>query len=350
MITEQKFNIKNIKSEEYKLLDYLPIGIFIITQNMMVIFWNKCLENWTNIAREDILYKKINEYFPHFNKPKYYQRIKDIFKGSPPTIFSSHLHQYLIPSPLGKDRFRKQNTMVIPIPHLDDNNYDALFAIQDVTEANHLIKEYREIRDLAIKELDYRKQIEQLLLIKTHELEKKNIELTTLYQMTITDPLTGLYNRRYLDQLLEETLLLAKKNNLIFSVIMLDLDHFKNINDTFSHDAGDLVLVTVANLLQGNTRKTDFVFRYGGEELTLILPNVSLIDTYKKAEEIRITIKQLGILYQEKFLINLTASFGVACFPEHGLTSQEILCAADAALYQAKESGRDRVIIASTTK
>ena len=126
---------------------------------------------------------------------------------------------------------------------------------------------------------------------------------------------------------------------------MIDLDHFKRFNDTMGHDAGDFILKEVANLLKAKIRASDVACRYGGEEMTLILPESSLPSTAEKAEEIRTAIVSLELRYNEHKNITLTSSFGVACFPAQGTTSQAILQAADIALFQAKEAGRNRVIV-----
>ncbi len=168
----------------------------------------------------------------------------------------------------------------------------------------------------------------------------------SLYELSIKDPLTKLYNRGYLDDILEKQISYAQRHQLNIGLIMIDIDYFKKINDSFGHEAGDLVLKTVSNLVKNQIRKSDFACRYGGEELTVILPNASLEDTQKKAEDLRIAIKNIRLKYQAQDLSNLSASFGVATFPEHGVTSQSLIRSADVALYTAKKTGRDRVIVA----
>ncbi|HEY9648278.1 MAG TPA: diguanylate cyclase [Chroococcidiopsis sp.] len=169
----------------------------------------------------------------------------------------------------------------------------------------------------------------------------------TLRQQSIRDPLTGLYNRRYLEESLSQEIARAQRQRHTIGVIMLDIDHFKQVNDTYGHDIGDYVLQTVSTLLKGNVRGSDVICRYGGEELTLILPESSLSEASKRAEEIRLAIAQLALNHQGRSLRSLTVSLGVACFPQHGTTGAEVLQAADAALYRAKASGRNRVIVAT---
>ena len=168
-----------------------------------------------------------------------------------------------------------------------------------------------------------------------------------LQLQSIRDPLTGLFNRRYLEEFFDKEIHRANRNGYQIGVIMIDLDHFRNINNTWGHDAGDFALKEVANLLQKMIRSSDTACRYGGEEMTLILSESSLENTAKKAEEIRAAIAQLPLNYNDEQLIKVTSSFGVACFPDQGKTVKEIIQAADIALFQAKANGRNQVIVSS---
>jgi diguanylate cyclase (GGDEF)-like protein len=168
-----------------------------------------------------------------------------------------------------------------------------------------------------------------------------------LQLQSIRDPLTGLFNRRYLEEFFNKEIHRANRNGYQIGVIMIDLDHFRNINNTWGHDAGDFALKEVANLLQKMIRSSDTACRYGGEEMTLILSESSLENTAKKAEEIRAAIAKLPLNYNDEQLIKVTSSFGVACFPDQGKTVKEIIQAADIALFQAKANGRNQVIVSS---
>ena len=169
----------------------------------------------------------------------------------------------------------------------------------------------------------------------------------TLRHQSIRDSLTGLYNRRYLEESLEREIHLARRNKKTLGVIMLDVDHFKRFNDTFGHDAGDVVLRELGFFLQNNIRRSDIACRYGGEELTVILPGASLEQITVRAEQLRLGVKALKLVYQGQSLGNITLSLGVACFPQHGDSGKDVIQVADAALYQAKRQGRDRVVAAA---
>jgi diguanylate cyclase (GGDEF)-like protein len=170
-----------------------------------------------------------------------------------------------------------------------------------------------------------------------------------LHFQAVRDPLTGLFNRRYLDETLTRELQRATRHNHHIGVIMLDVDHFKQINDTYGHAAGDMMLATIGTFLQSHTRGEDIVCRYGGEEFTLILPEASLDDTRARAEEIRTGAQQLSVRYKEHTLDRITISLGVASFPAHGTSVSAMLRAADAALYRAKTQGRNRTIVLDVT-
>lgn len=160
----------------------------------------------------------------------------------------------------------------------------------------------------------------------------------------IRDPLTDLYNRRYMEVSLTREWARAERHGHPVAIIMLDIDHFKNFNDTYGHDVGDIVLKELAALLKRHVRTEDIACRYGGEEFLLILPEVRLEVAKYRAEELRVLVHELHITYQGS-LLSVTISVGIAVFPQHGHNLKEVIHKADAALYQAKKAGRDRVVV-----
>lgn len=178
-----------------------------------------------------------------------------------------------------------------------------------------------------------------------------NIRLReTLHHQAIHDPLTDLFNRRYLVETMEREILRAQRKGDPLVVMMLDLDHFKRFNDTFGHEAGDCLLQTLAGFLKSHIRGGDIVCRYGGEEFVLILPEVSLEVALMRAEEFRQGVSNLQVHYQGQLLDKITISLGVAAFPKDGMTTDEVLKAADQALYRAKAAGRNQVAVANNSK
>jgi diguanylate cyclase (GGDEF)-like protein len=164
-----------------------------------------------------------------------------------------------------------------------------------------------------------------------------------LEEMTRTDELTGLFNRRHLDAALETELARARRDRAPLGVLMLDLDHFKEFNDRFGHPEGDARLRAVADLLREQLRPTDTVARYGGEEFTVLLSGSSRAEAARVAERIRRGLEELRTGPANTIT---TGSFGLATWPEDGDSATELIAAADAALYEAKRRGRDRIVLA----
>jgi diguanylate cyclase (GGDEF)-like protein len=176
-----------------------------------------------------------------------------------------------------------------------------------------------------------------------------NIRLReALRNQSIRDSVTGLFNRRHLEETLEREVHRSVRNGQSLGVIMFDLDHFKTFNDTFGHDAGDAVLEAIGLFLSKNTRADDIACRYGGEEFVLILPNAPLKDIEWRADQLGASVKEFNIMHLGKPLGAVTISVGLAAFPQHGSSPAQLMARADGALYQAKKSGRDRVIVADS--
>lgn len=168
----------------------------------------------------------------------------------------------------------------------------------------------------------------------------------TLRHQSIRDSLTGLFNRRYMEESLDREVLRAARQRSTVGILMLDLDHFKQYNDSHGHGAGDALLRAVGQFLQVRCRREDIPCRYGGEEFILILPGAPLEIILERAERLRQEIKHLAVEFGGQTFEAVTLSVGVALWPTHGAVGQEVLHAVDAALYQAKREGRDRVVVA----
>ena len=176
------------------------------------------------------------------------------------------------------------------------------------------------------------------------KLSLANLRLRTrLHAQATRDPLTELFNRRYIEDTLPRELHRALRRGAPLCVAMLDLDHFKLCNDTFGHDAGDLVLRESSRVLRENLRQSDIACRYGGEEFLLVLPDASLEDTSRRLEHIRLLFERMEIVHRGQLLTTITFSAGVAVAPEHGSNPEDLLHAADDALYAAKQAGRNQV-------
>jgi diguanylate cyclase (GGDEF)-like protein len=168
----------------------------------------------------------------------------------------------------------------------------------------------------------------------------------TLRERSTRDELTGLFNRRYMEDSLDREMRRGIRDGEALGVLMLDLDHFKRLNDAFGHAAGDFALRQVGQFLQANVRAEDIACRFGGEEFVVILPKASAEDTRRRAEALRLGIRSLRTEHGGPTFPTLTMSVGVAAYPQHGATGESLLRAADEALYRAKAEGRDRVVVA----
>lgn len=170
-----------------------------------------------------------------------------------------------------------------------------------------------------------------------------------LHEDSIRDPLTKLYNRRFMNESVHREMLRAQRADSPVSMIILDIDHFKRINDEYGHDVGDEVLALVAQRLTKAVREEDYVYRYGGEEFVIVLPGANLDVARERAQQACRDIRALRVDTKNGPL-HMTISAGVATFPEHGQSQDELLVQADKALYLAKQSGRDRIELADVAQ
>jgi len=167
-----------------------------------------------------------------------------------------------------------------------------------------------------------------------------------LREQAVRDPLTGLFNRQFFEELLIREMARAERKTHQISVLVLDIDHFKRINDTFGHSAGDTVLRHIGPVLQAHVRGSDVACRIGGEEFLLLLSELALPGAVQRAEAIRKALRQISLKFGDNVLTPITASFGAAAYPDHGRTVEAVFRAADQALLDAKREGRDRVVAA----
>jgi diguanylate cyclase (GGDEF)-like protein len=174
--------------------------------------------------------------------------------------------------------------------------------------------------------------------------EKIQLLQAELREQVIRDPLTGLYNRRYLDETLERELARAARENYPISFVMIDIDHFKDVNDRFGHAAGDAVLQELATHLMGQTRSGDIVCRYGGEEFLVVLLNVTTEAAYQIVERWRLSFLE-ATAGPDHMKAKATISCGISEFPIHGRADKELIARADKAMYHAKAVGRNHVVI-----
>lgn len=198
-------------------------------------------------------------------------------------------------------------------------------------------------RDISLKSKHLKMEYHVLLqmISKTIALAIANINLRHLLSdQSIRDELTGLYNRRFLDEFLDKQIFHAKRQNTTLAIIMLDIDDFKKVNDMHGHEVGDIVLEKLGHLMSRVTRADDMVCRYGGEEFICVLPNCSLLLAKKRAEEFR---HEIHHMIKTPFPPQITVSLGISMYPADGTMSDELVSAADKALYVSKKTGKNKV-------
>lgn len=191
-----------------------------------------------------------------------------------------------------------------------------------------------------------RRQVEQIERQRNRLLDNE----AQLKELSVRDSLTGLYNRRYMEERLAKEIARSLRDGHSLGVVMVDVDEFKSINDTYGHAPGDQVLGEVAEVLRTGIRKTDFACRFGGDEFVLILPDCPLKDCVARAEAICAKVEAMPFMFDELEIGNVSLSLGVAALPEHGVTAEALMKAADDAMYAAKSKGKNCVCTASLAK
>lgn len=203
------------------------------------------------------------------------------------------------------------------------------------------------------RDITQRKKAEKTLKTANRQLNARLAQIeqlqSELREQALRDPLTRLFNRRYLSETMERELKLAKREKRPVSVIVMDIDRFKKINDKYGHRVGDEFLTEIAKLLQSHARGSDVICRYGGEEFLIVMPGANSRAARKRAEQLRVQCEAMRIAYNGKEL-KVTLSFGVATYPTHGAEGEEIVIKADKALYKSKRSGRNCVTVWSEKK
>ncbi len=205
-------------------------------------------------------------------------------------------------------------------------------------------------RVIVARDITDRKALENKLtevnISLQNQLNENELLRAKLLEQAIHDPLTGAFNRRYFSEALDQEAARSTRENTPFSILILDVDHFKQFNDTYGHKCGDIVLQSLANFLNENTRQGDIVCRYGGEEFVILMTDVASEAAYKRAELFRSNFENMTVEYEGKKL-KCTFSSGIASYPMHAGSGETLLILADQALYQSKANGRNRVSIYS---
>ena len=277
---------------------------------------NSAFEKQTGRPRDAIV-GRMSTQFLAVNRPPNIDRYAEVLRTG-----KSQEFEYRYPT-LEKDFY------VRAIPH--DGNHFAI-VLMDVT-AQKVLQAQRHADHLQLQD-----QYKEILELKEE-----------LQDQALHDPLTNLHNRRFLNETLPRELARARRDGYPVALIVFDIDHFKQINDTYGHAVGDDVLRAVSALLCEHTRESDILCRFGGEEFLMALSTMDEDQACQRADDIRHQVALLTVAAPSG-VVRVTISAGVACYPQHGAEMSTLFVAADKALYQAKNQGRDRVVIATTTQ
>lgn len=291
-------------------------GILILNEDLNIKAWNRWLAVHTHLNLEDVLDKNLCELFPSIDEKRLKRKIKSVLVTNTSSFYSVDPHRYLIK---------------IELSNITNPIYDSMQ--QDVTIAPYI----KEEKLVALYIYD------KTVLCETNaKLEKLNKDLR---ELSYKDPMTGAYNRRYFFEESAKLLSLATRDQRDSCIIILDIDKFKDFNDSYGHDVGDEVIIQLAHLLKNHVRNSDIVARFGGEEFVVFLYNTDLYNATHIAETIREDIQKVNIKVASD-IINFTASFGVAKFYKEldNNNIEHTITRADKCLYIAKNKGRNRVI------
>lgn len=290
-------------------------GIIILDEDLNILAWNKWLEVRTNKKSSEMIGKNICKEFDYINENKLKRKIKSVLVTNNASFYSIDPHKFLIDI--------KVNTIVNKV--FESMQQDITIVPYDIEKKLVCLYIYDNTK---LCEINY----------KLEELNDKLKELSNC------DPLTNVYNRRYFSEISNKMLSLTTRNSHDLGIIILDIDKFKNINDTYGHGLGDKVIIALAQNLKEIVRDSDIVSRFGGEEFVILMYNINLENAQNVAEKIRQHIEAIEIIDND-LTLRFTVSLGVALYDEaiDNKNLEYTLKRADKALYMAKQNGRNQV-------
>jgi len=293
-----------------QLFDLLDAGIVILDSNLKVYKWNKWMELHSNISADQIIGHSIFDFFPNLNNQSFSRSLKYVLNFGNYYFFSQKLHHYLFP-------FKPVSYLSVDIDYM-----------QQSCNMGQLIDEENSAR---------------YVYITVHDVTEIAVYEKNLIEMNTRDSLTGVYNRKFFESQLRNELKRFKRGQRPFGLIMLDIDFFKKINDTYGHLCGDFVLKSLASSVLSTIRSTDIVARYGGEEFFCLLTETDIDSATHLAETLRMAVENKTFTFQNTPM-QLTISLGVTAMHPEIQSSEALIKKADDALYEAKRTGRNKVI------
>lgn len=307
----------------YSVFDRINLGVAVVDKQLKIVLWNQWLENLTGKKKEQAVGSQLVDICPRFKKEIYLDILeKALFYGQK-RFCSGAIHKYFIfPSDFNGDKiFRRQNMYIEPITISDEQLI--LIQIFDITTQYNRIRQLKNL----VKELE-------------SECQEAKMAEANIRKQAFHDALTGLYNRLLFNDRLFHCISYAQRNQQKLALLFIDLDGFKHVNDNLGHYVGDLLLQEVSNRLKLCLRKSDTLARVGGDEFTLILPEIKKNDDAASvAEKIIQALNQPYHLNGQSMII--TASIGISIYPDNALESTNLIKKADNAMYLAKAAGKN---------
>lgn len=300
-----------------EVLQTVDVGVLVLNLDYTITAWNGFIENNSGIDSADALGKNLFDVFPEVSHDWFKHKAETVVQlrnrafttwEQRPYVFKFRNNRPIT----GVTRYMYQNCTFIPVVSTTGTVDNLAVIVYDVT-------------DVATSK------------IKLKEANEK------LAQLSRIDALTQLNNRGYWETLLESEFLRQQRNPRDLSLIMFDIDHFKKVNDTWGHPAGDEVIRAVANSVRNNSRATDISGRYGGEEFVILLLDSDIENAYLFAERLRVDIEQTQVETEVQTL-SVTVSLGVSAWTDEFKTHSQWIESADQALYKAKEAGRNKTV------
>lgn len=299
------------------IIDRVDVGILVVTRDFEVILWNRFMEAHSGISHERIVGSNLLESFPELPGKWLTKKLRSVFILNNFAFSSWQQRPYLFRfkhhRPItGGAGFMYQNCTFIPFKNQEGDQDLVCITVFDVTDVAIVQKQLSEARE-------------------------------RMEQLSNQDSLTGVYNRRYLQIQLAREFNRVVRNGGALSVLFIDLDHFKSVNDTYGHPTGDHVLVEVAQRIKDAIRTTDYLARYGGEEFAVVLSDTGINGGINVANRIRERIAEAPFVFEGQ-TITMTASLGLSEYRGTVETPESLLAESDEALYSAKQGGRNRVV------
>jgi diguanylate cyclase (GGDEF)-like protein/PAS domain S-box-containing protein len=288
-----------------RLIENMQDGVLVLDDLNRIVDVNPAAEQFFGVTGKEVLGQPVGTILSEWTDLA--EPFQDVFETRTEVVLPEETHRYL-------------DLSITPLKRIGGRFTGRLIVFRDITEFKQTNEKLRD------------------------QLTENKILQSKLREQAIRDPLTNLFNRRYLEETIEREIARAKREEYQISLLLLDIDHFKKINDSYGHKAGDIYLQALGELIRVQTRRGDVPCRFGGEEFVMVLPNVSAQTAFRRAEEVRQEIADM-VIHFNGAMLQSTVSIGIATYPTHGTNSEVLIDAADKALYIAKSSGRNLVVV-----